>query len=163
MAGDGGYGERQSLFDGGPAVISKPCRRSCRGPVDGFMARIQAQVGLISGINYGAMISQLISLDQEPVTLLQDRVANSTEQEAAFSSLSTSLSAIQTIGNSLALPQTFAAATANSSDTNVLTATAGTAASVGSYQFQVERLVSTQQTVGQGFGAPIHPPSAPAR
>jgi flagellar hook-associated protein 2 len=116
------------------------------------MAQIQAQVGLISGINYGALISQLISLDQEPVTLLQDRVANSTEQEAAFSSLSTSLSAIQTIGNSLALPQTFAAATANSSDTNVLTATAGTAASVGSYQFQVERLVSTQQTVSQGFG-----------
>jgi flagellar hook-associated protein 2 len=116
------------------------------------MAQIQAQVGLISGINYGALISQLISLDQEPVTLLQDRVTNATEQESAFTSLSTSLGALQTIGNSLALPQTFAATTANSSDTNVLTATPGTAATVGSYQFQVQQLVTTQQIVSQGFG-----------
>jgi len=122
------------------------------------MAQITSSVGLISGINTGAIIDGLISIDSEPITLLQTQISSAQNQQGAYGSLETQLSAMQTIGNSLALPQTFQAATTNSSNTNVLTATAGTAAAVGTYQFQVAQLVSTQQSISTGFADPTTTP-----
>lgn len=115
------------------------------------MGQIQASVGLVSGINYGQLITELLSLDQQPVTLLQTRVASTQEQQQAYSSFETSLQSIQQIGQNLALPQTFDSATATSSDPNTLTATTTDGAAVGSYQLQVAQLVTTQQSVSQGF------------
>ena len=65
---------------------------------------------------------------------------------------------MQQIGQSLALPQTFQNATSNSSNPNVLTATTSVGAAVGSYQFQVAQLVSTQQSISTGFSDPSSTP-----
>ncbi|HEY7118573.1 MAG TPA: flagellar filament capping protein FliD, partial [Tepidisphaeraceae bacterium] len=46
------------------------------------------------------------------------------------------------------------AAETTSSDENVLTATASNGAAIGSFQFQVARLVTTQQAVSNGFNDP---------
>ncbi|HET6251811.1 MAG TPA: flagellar filament capping protein FliD, partial [Tepidisphaeraceae bacterium] len=51
------------------------------------------------------------------------------------------------------LPSTFAASTANSSDDTILTATAGAAAAVGSYNFNVASLVTSQQAISQGYSS----------
>ena len=115
------------------------------------MGQITSNVGLISGINTGAIIDGLISLDSGPVNLLQTQVTSAQNQAAAYNTLETSLTSIQQIGQNLALPQTFQNATTNSSNPNVLTATAGIGAAVGSYQFQVAQLVTTQQTISTGF------------
>ncbi|MGA3066323.1 MAG: flagellar filament capping protein FliD [Tepidisphaeraceae bacterium] len=118
------------------------------------MAQITSSVGLISGIDTGAIINELISLDAEPVTLLQDQIASATAQNTAYQSLESQINTIQSVGQSLALPQTFQAATANSSDQNVLTATTSVGAAVGTYQLQVAQLVNTQQTISQGYSSP---------
>jgi flagellar hook-associated protein 2 len=115
------------------------------------MGTITSNVGLISGINTGAIIDGLISIDSAPVTLMQTQITSAQNQQAAYQTLETSLNSIQQIGQSLALPQTFQNATTNSSNPNVLTATAGVGAAVGSYQFQVAQLVTTQQTISNGF------------
>jgi flagellar hook-associated protein 2 len=115
------------------------------------MGTITSNVGLISGINTGAIIDGLISIDSQPINLLQTQIKSAQNQQNAYKSLETQLTSMQQIGQSLALPQSFQASTTNSSNPNVLTATAGIGAAVGSYQFQVARLVSTQQTISNGF------------
>jgi flagellar hook-associated protein 2 len=117
------------------------------------MAQITSSVGLISGIDTGAIINELISLDAEPVTLLQSQIASATAQNQAYSSLETQINSIQSVGQALALPQTFQATVANSSNQNVLTASTSVGAAVGTYQLQVARLVATQQTISQGYAS----------
>jgi flagellar hook-associated protein 2 len=118
------------------------------------MAQITSSVGLISGIDTGDLINELVSLDAAPVTLLQTQVSSAQAQEQIYGSLETQLNNIQQIGNTLALPQTFQDATTNSSDPTVLTANANVGAAVGTYQFQVSRLVTTQQSISNGFTDP---------
>jgi flagellar hook-associated protein 2 len=118
------------------------------------MGTITSNVGLISGINTGAIIDALLSIDSGPNQLLQTQITSAQSQEKAYKSLETQLSGIQQIGQSLALPQTFQNATTNSSNPTVLTATAGVGAAVGSYQFQVAKLVTTQQSISAGFSDP---------
>jgi flagellar hook-associated protein 2 len=115
------------------------------------MSGISSGVGLISGINYASLINQLVAIDEVPQNLVQSEINEANQQSAAYSTLATDLGGLQTIGSQLALPQTFQAATTSSSDPNVLTATAAEGAAVGSYQFQVAQLVTTQQTVSAGF------------
>jgi flagellar hook-associated protein 2 len=117
------------------------------------MAQITSSIGLISGIDTGAIINELISLDAEPVTLLQSQIASATAQNQAYSTLETQINNIQSVGQSLALPQSFQSTVANSSDQNVLTASTSVGAAVGSYQLQVARLVTTQQTISQGYAS----------
>jgi flagellar hook-associated protein 2 len=118
------------------------------------MAQITSSIGLISGLNTSQIISELVSIDAQPVTLLQQQMDTVSEQTAAFNDLSTSLQTIQSAGTALASPLTFQNATTTSSNPAVLTATASPGASIGSYQFSVARLVTTQQLVSQGFASP---------
>lgn len=124
------------------------------------MAQITSNVGLISGINTGAIIDGLISLDAQPVTLLQTQINSAQQQEAAYNTIETQLTSMQQIGQNLALPQTFQNATTTSSDPDVLTATAGIGAAVGDYQFQVAQLVTTQQSISNGFASTSTPVGA---
>ena len=44
------------------------------------MAQITSGVGLISGIDTGAIIDELIQIDSEPITQLQNEINSGTEQ-----------------------------------------------------------------------------------
>ena len=115
------------------------------------MGRITTGVGLVSGINSGQIIDQLISLEELPKTNIQARIDAANVQKDAFADLATKLGTLKTAGTDLRKPSTFQNANAVSTDDSVITATAGRAAAAGSYQFRVARLVTTQQTVGRGF------------
>src|SRR5580658_5297561 len=115
------------------------------------MSTITSGVGLISGINTGALITALISLDSGPLIDDENQIAKFQQIQTTYSGFSTSLGSLQSIAQSLALPLTFQNADANSSDQSVLTATAAPGAAQGTYQFQVSNLVSTQQSVSNGF------------
>ena len=115
------------------------------------MGTITSGVGLISGINTGQIISGLIGIESQPITLLQNRITSTSNQKTAYTDLATALLTLQTTGELLEKPQTFQAATTTSSDPSILTATASPGASVGTYNLQVAQLVTTQQTVSNGF------------
>lgn len=115
------------------------------------MAQISSSTGLVSGINYGDIINQLMSLEQRPVNTLQTRIDAVNKQVLAFTDISTRLASLKLNGTSLKKASTFQNATTTSSDEDVLTATASPGAAVGSYQFQVARLVTSQQSMSKGF------------
>jgi flagellar hook-associated protein 2 len=117
------------------------------------MAQISSSVGLVSGINTGAIIDQLLALDQQPVTLLQTRIQSNDAQQTAYNDLQTQLQSIQTAAQALQLPSTFLSSTANSSNQNVLTATTSAGAPAGTYQFQVAQLVTAQQSISNGYAS----------
>jgi flagellar hook-associated protein 2 len=115
------------------------------------MGAITSSIGLISGINTGAIISALINADSGPVSLLQTRINSNTALSSDYQLLQTQLSSLQTNVQSLEQPATYQAANANSSNPAVLTATAANGAAVGSYSLQVAQLVTTQQLISTGF------------
>ncbi|MGH7178595.1 MAG: flagellar cap protein FliD N-terminal domain-containing protein, partial [Tepidisphaeraceae bacterium] len=115
------------------------------------MGRISTGVGLISGINSKDIIDQLMSLESRPKQLLQTRIDGINRQKLAYTDLMTRLTGLRLTGTTLKKPSTFQAASTTSSDEDVLTATAANGASVGSFQFQVARLVTAQQTISRGF------------
>jgi flagellar hook-associated protein 2 len=115
------------------------------------MSQISSSIGLVSGINYGQLISEMMSLDSEPIQVLQTRIQSVNAQQSAYSDLQTQLTSLQSIVQLLAEPSTIQNSTANSSNTSALTATVAAGTTPGTYQFQVARLVSTQQMISSGF------------
>ena len=115
------------------------------------MGRISTGVGLISGINSRDIIDQLISLESRPKTLLQSRIDGITQQRIAYTDLQTKLSSLRLFATGFKKPSTFQAASTTTSNADVITATAANGASVGSFQFQVARLVTTQQSISRGY------------
>src|SRR4051794_29141206 len=115
------------------------------------MGRITAGVGPFSGIPSKDIIDQLMALEARPKDKLQARIDQAKDRKLAYADLATRLTGLKLTATTLKKPSTFQAATATSSDENVLTATAANGANVGSYQFQVARLVTTQQSVSTGF------------
>src|SRR5690606_9018081 len=114
------------------------------------MGRITSGIGLVSGINSRDIIDQLMQIEGRSKTLLQQRIDKTNERKLAFTDLATRLTSLRISASTLKRPSTFTQAQTTSSNENVLTATAAAGASVGSYQFQVARLVTSQQSVSQG-------------
>jgi flagellar hook-associated protein 2 len=122
------------------------------------MAAITSSVGLISGINTGAIVTALLNDASIPVSELQSRITKNSTLNAAYQALASQLSTLQTTAQSLEQASTFQAATATSSDPGSLTATAANGAATGDYSLQVAQLVTTQQLISTGFtstGTPV--------
>lgn len=118
------------------------------------MGRITSGVGLVSGLNSSDIIDQLMAIEGRKKDLVQARVDAITTQKTAYVDVSTRLTSLRISAQSFAKPSFFTNATATSSDEDVLTASAAKGAAVGSYQFQVARLVQAQQLISKGFADP---------
>lgn len=116
------------------------------------MSGITSGVGLFSGIDSRSLIEQLIALESRPKQQAQVRVRQLQIQQAAFLDINSRLQAIKTSAQDMRLKKIFQGSAATSSDKDVLTATVGNGAPAGTYQFIVDRLVSTQQLLSRGFG-----------
>jgi flagellar hook-associated protein 2 len=115
------------------------------------MGRISSGVGLVSGINSKDIIDQLMQLEEQPKVRLQARIDKENERRTAITELQTRLTTVRLFGTTIKKPQTFRAASANSSNEDALTATAAVGAAAGSYRLSVARLVTSQQAVSRGF------------
>src|SRR5260370_8926253 len=114
------------------------------------MGRITSSVGLVSGINTGQIIDELMTLESQPVQLIQTRISSANFQMQAYSDMETELSSLHSLGLSLERPSNFHNSTATSTDPGVLTATTTPGATPASYQFQDARLLSAQQSISNG-------------
>lgn len=115
------------------------------------MGTITSSTGLISGIDTGSLIDQLIAIDSKPITLIQARNATLTAQQAAFQELNTKLLSMKLSSDTVANVNTFRNTTVSSSNEGIMTATSKSSAVPGTYDFVVGQLVSTQQMVTSGF------------
>lgn len=115
------------------------------------MSGISSGVGAFSGINSGQLIEQLLALESRPKQLAQARVLQLQQQQAGVLDINTRLAALRSAAQLFRNDRSFQRMTAESGNKDVLTATAQPGAAAGSYQFLVDRLVSTQQSLSRGF------------
>lgn len=115
------------------------------------MGRISSGIGLVSGINSRDIIDQLIALESRPKQLIQQRIDQTNSQKLAYTDLSTRLTSLRISTGTLKKTTSFTQTSSTTSNDNVLTATTAAGAAKGSYQFQVARLVTAQQSVTAGF------------
>ena len=115
------------------------------------MGTIQSSVGLVSGINSAQIIDQLLAIEARPRVLAQQRLVQFQSQQAAFLDINTTVSSLASAARAFSSERLFRAASATTTNESVLTATARAGAAVGSYDFVVDRLVSTDASISSGF------------
>ena len=115
------------------------------------MSGISSGVGLISGLPTAELISQLMLIEARPLGFLQNRVSAIQAERTAFADLSARLLALKSAVTGFDEPDFFKVFRATSSHPNVLTATVGKEATLGSFVFTVHSLVSSHQLISQGF------------
>lgn len=111
------------------------------------MGRIQSSIGLITGTDIGGTVDQLVALSGRP----RDRLVNSTallqQEQQSLAELTAAVIGVQLAGQKLANTSTFRSKTASSSNSDALSAVAGTKSEAGSYVVRTLQTASTH-TVG---------------
>ncbi len=115
------------------------------------MTGISTSVGLISGIDTGALIQQLLAVESRPKVLALNRQAQLQSEQSAFLGLNSLLLALKSASAKFGTDKTFQSKTVTSSNEAVLSGTATPSAQQGAYTFLVDRLVSTSQYLSNGF------------
>ena len=103
--------------------------------------------GLSSGIDTASIITQLTTVAQKPIKLLQTKDDGYNAKLATWQQLNASLLSLQTATNSLNEPATFSAATASSSDGSVATITTLPGAAIGDHSLTVTQVAQAQRVV----------------
>lgn len=100
---------------------------------------ILSSPGVGSGLDVNSIVSQLMAVEQKPLTDLQAKDAQINAQISAYGKLTSSLSSFQTAMNNIGDMTKFQVNSATSSDNTVLTATASSTAAPGAHTVQVVR------------------------
>lgn len=115
------------------------------------MTGISSSIGLISGINTGQLIEQLLAIEARPKIFAQNRLTQLKAEQGAFLAFNSSLLSLKSSAEAFRKDKIFESKTATSSNTSILTATASISAQPGTYQFLIDRLVSSSQLISRGF------------
>jgi flagellar hook-associated protein 2 len=115
------------------------------------MSGISTSTGVFSGIDSKSLIDQILAVEGRSRILVQRRVAQLQQQNAAYLDINSRLSSIKTAASAFRLENLFKTKAATSSNEDALTATASNSAAPGTYSVRVERLVSAQQLLSRGF------------
>lgn len=115
------------------------------------MSGISTGTGVFSGIDSKSLIDQILAVEGRSRVLVQRRVVQLQQQNAAYLDINSRLSGIKTAASAFRLENLFKTKAATSSNEDALTAVAGNSAAAGTYSVRVERLVSAQQMLSRGF------------
>ena len=103
-----------------------------------------------SGLDVNALVNQLMTVEQQPITKLASREASYQAKLSAFGTIKGAVASFQTSVSALSNASTFQAVTATSSDTTVASASALTSALPGNYSLEVSSLAQAQKLVAAG-------------
>ncbi|MCK5009556.1 MAG: hypothetical protein KAS98_03665, partial [Deltaproteobacteria bacterium] len=115
---------------------------------------VASSLGLMSGINYQELVSKLILLERNPVTLLQNSKVGIQEKMGALNALSIKLSSLKSAAETLddeGMFNTKTVAVTSSGTDTYLTATTSNSAAVGSYTVYVDPLAQAHKIASQGW------------
>ena len=118
---------------------------------------VSTSIGPISGIDYGKLITGLISIEQQPIDQITTRLSKLDEQNTALLGVSTLMTGLKLAAASFTSSAVFKSANAVSANTSVVNATAGVGTPNGNYSFNVQRLAAASQQVTQGFASSSSP------
>lgn len=103
--------------------------------------------GLISGLDTGALVTQLVAAESRPRNLLQARATTTQSFITALQSLNTKVASLAENAAKAVKAESWQAVKTASSDSAVATVTAGTGAQVGSVSFEVRSLAAAQVNI----------------
>jgi flagellar hook-associated protein 2 len=109
--------------------------------------------GIGSGIDVAGIVTKLMTVERLPLSLLDTKEASYQAKLTAFGTLKSAFASVQTAADSLKSPLLFKKLTATSSNTAVLTASANTAASAGTYNLNVSHLAQGESIASTGYAS----------
>jgi flagellar hook-associated protein 2 len=104
-----------------------------------------------SGLDIESIVSQLMTLERQPLRSLEQRESRFQTQLSAFGQLKGALSSFQDAMKELSSLDKFRVYDSASSDEDVLTATADSSAAAGSYTLQIDRLAQNHKQATAEF------------
>jgi flagellar capping protein FliD len=118
--------------------------------------------GVGSNLDVKNIVSQLMSVERKPLTLLDDKVSSYNTKVSAYGKLKSALSSLQTAAQNLNLTSAFNKTKANVADTASLSANVSGVAIPGSYSIEVQSLAQSQKLISGGYGMVESPSASPA-
>jgi flagellar hook-associated protein 2 len=115
------------------------------------MTGISTGIGLISGINTANLIDSLIALESRGKVKLQQRISVLQAQRTALLDINARLLNFRNASKAFHADKIFQSALAKSSKSDILTASATTAAQPGTFTFTVRQLAAHSQKLTRGF------------
>jgi flagellar hook-associated protein 2 len=112
--------------------------------------------GLASGLNTNALVQNLLRFNQQRISLLNQTVQTDTSRQTVFQGVQTRLRTLQADASQLGASQgsVFDNRTVASSNSDLVTAAAGSGAQTGVTNLRVLALAQADQTASQGFEDP---------
>jgi flagellar hook-associated protein 2 len=115
------------------------------------MSQTQSGVGLITGLNISQLVSELMTVSEQPVTALNNQNTQLQNEQTAYQALMADLLGVQNAAKSLQQSALYTASSATSSDSSALTATVTGSPALGTYQFTPLQVAQAQQLLTNGF------------
>ncbi len=109
--------------------------------------------GIGSGLDVNGIVEQLMVSERKPLAALTKQELAHTQKLSAFGQLRGALAGFQTALKDLGSGSKFQALSASSSDTKVLSASAGGKAIPASYQIEVKQLAQQQKLASAGYAS----------
>ncbi|MDA8095686.1 MAG: flagellar filament capping protein FliD [Betaproteobacteria bacterium] len=100
--------------------------------------------GIGSGLDITSIISQLMAVDSQPLTMLQKQQSTDQAELSAYGQLQSALGTLQTNAQTMQDTLQTTSYSATSSDSSTLTATASSSAQAGTYNITVSALAQAQ-------------------
>lgn len=110
--------------------------------------------GVGSGLDVGSIINQLMAVERQPLTRLQDQQKGFQSKLSAFGQLKSAMSKLQDAAATMAKSTTFSATTASAGDTKAFTVSSTASAQTGSYNIEVQQLARAQRVATNATTAP---------
>lgn len=116
------------------------------------MATISS-TGVGSGLDVNSIVTSLMSLEQRPLTLLQQQEAATQTKVSAFGALKSTLASLGDVASTLADPTNWNPLRVDSANTAAASATATSAASAGKHTLKVDALAQPQVLASGAFAS----------
>ncbi len=111
---------------------------------------ITAGTGVSSGIDYGALIQQLLNIQRMPMDALEAKETALKKLDTKYGELSSKVSAFESAADALRDSNDFSVFSTTTSDSDILTATAAATASEGTYDIVVTQLAKAHKYIYNG-------------
>lgn len=106
--------------------------------------------GVGSGLDVNTIVSKLMTVEQQPLTLLNQKEAKFQAKISAYGSLKSAVANFQTAVQGLSNASSFQGVTATPADSTIVSATTSSSAVTGSYTLEVSKLAQSQQLAAVG-------------
>lgn len=104
-------------------------------------------LGVGSGLQAESIVTKLVALERQPISLLQNAADKIQSKISAFGQVQSAMSTMKDAAQKLANPDIWYSTTSASSDTSVVNFTTSSGAATGSYSVSVSALASGQSVV----------------